>query len=82
MYVSKLTIIGSDNGFLLDQHQASIWTSAEILLIGPLGTSFREILNRIQIFSFKIQENAFKYAVCEMASILSRLPCVKLTLQG
>ena len=34
--VSKLTIIGSDNGLAPGWHQAIIWTSAGILLIGPM----------------------------------------------
>ena len=37
IYVSKLTIIGSDNGLLPGQRQAIIWTNDRILLIGPLG---------------------------------------------
>ena len=41
--VSKLTIIGSDNGLLTERHQAIIWTNAGILLIGNLGTNFSEI---------------------------------------
>ena len=41
--VSKQTIIGSDNGLSPDRRQAIIWTSAGILLIGPLGTNFGEI---------------------------------------
>ena len=32
---------------------AIIWTNAGILLIGPLGTNFSEILNEIDTFSFK-----------------------------
>ena len=51
--VGKLTIIGSDNGLSSDRRQAIIWTSAGILLIGPLGTNFSDILIEIQIFSFK-----------------------------
>ena len=51
--VSKLTAIGSDNGLLRDWHQAIIWISAEILLIGPLGTTFSEILIEILKFSLK-----------------------------
>ena len=51
--VSKLTIIGSDNGLSPDRHQAIIWTNAGILLIGPLGTNFSEILIEILTFSFK-----------------------------
>ena len=35
------------------QPQAIIWTNAGILLIGPLGTHFCEILIKIHTFSFK-----------------------------
>ena len=51
--ISKLTIIDSDNGLLPGRHQAIIWTNAGILLIGPLGTNFNEILIAIYIFSFE-----------------------------
>ena len=51
--VGKLTIIGSDNGLSPQWRQAIIWTNAGILLIGPLGTNFSEILIEIQTFSFK-----------------------------
>ena len=51
--VSKLTIIGSDDGLSPYRHQAIILTNAEILLIGPLGTNFSEILIEIHAFSFK-----------------------------
>ena len=46
-------IIGSDNGLSPVLGQAIIWTIAGILLIGPLGTNFSEILIGIQTFSFK-----------------------------
>ena len=51
--VNKPTIIGSDNGLSPGWCQAIIWTNAGILLIGPLGTNFSEILIEIQTFSFK-----------------------------
>ena len=51
--VYKLTIIGSDNGLSPGRRQAIIWTIVGILLIGPLGTNFSEILVEIYIFSFK-----------------------------
>ena len=51
--ISKLTIIGSDNGLSPGRRQAIIWTNAEILLIGPLGTNFNETSIEIHIFSFK-----------------------------
>ena len=51
--VSNLTIIGSDNGLSPGRRPAIIWTNAGILLIGPLGTKFSEILIGIQPFLFK-----------------------------
>ena len=51
--VSKLTIIGSDNGLSPGRRQAIIWNNAGILLIEPLGTNFSEILIKIQTFSLK-----------------------------
>ena len=51
--VSKLTIIGSDNGLLPGRRQAIIRTNAGILFIEPLGTNFSEILIEIRTFSFK-----------------------------
>ena len=71
--VSKLTVIGSDNGMSPDRRQAIIWTNAEILLIGPFGTKFNRNSN---IF---VQENAFESVVCEMAAISSRPQCVKIS---
>ena len=73
--VCNLTTIGSDNGLSPDRRQANIYTNAEILLIGPLGTNFSEIFNRnSNIF---IEENEFQNIVCEMLSISSRPQCVK-----
>ena len=51
--VSKLTIIGSDNGLSPGRCQAIIWTNAGILLIWTLGTNFNEILSEIHAFLFK-----------------------------
>ena len=51
--VVKQTIIGSDNGLSPERRKAIIWTNAGILLIGPLGINFSEILIGIQTFSFK-----------------------------
>ena len=50
--VGKLTTIGSDNGLSLGRRQAIIWTNAGILLIGPIGTNFNEMLIEIHAFSF------------------------------
>ena len=51
--VDNLTIIGSDNGLSPGRRQAIIWTNVGILLIGPLGTNFGEILFEIHTFEFK-----------------------------
>ena len=51
--VSDLTIIGSDNGLSPSRRQAIFWTNAGILLIGPLGTNFSEILIEIHTLSSK-----------------------------
>ena len=51
--ISKLNIIGSDNGLSPRRRQAIIWANAGILLIGPLGTNFSEIFIEIYTFSFK-----------------------------
>ena len=54
MYSSVIyTTTGSYNDLSPDRRQAIIWTNAGILLSGPLGTNFSDILIRIQTFSFK-----------------------------
>ena len=50
--VSKLPIIGSDNGLSPDRRKAIIGANAGILLIGPSGTKFGEILIEIYTFLF------------------------------
>ena len=65
IWVSKLTIIGSDEGLSPGRHQAIIWTNAGILLIGTLGTNISEILGKIHSFSFK----KMYLKICERASI-------------
>ena len=45
--------MGSDNVLSPGRHQAIVWTNAGILLIGPLGTKFTEILIEILTFSVK-----------------------------
>ena len=51
--ISKLTIIGSDNGLSPSRRQTIIWTKAGILLIRTFATNFSEILSEINTFSFK-----------------------------
>ena len=53
IWFGKLTIVGSDNGLSPVRRQAIICTNAGILFIGPLRTSFSEILSEIHSFSFK-----------------------------
>ena len=50
--VSKLNIIGPDNGLAPIRRLAIIWTNAGILLIGPLGINFSKILIEVHTFSF------------------------------
>ena len=49
--VSKITIIGSDNGLSPDRRQAIIYTNAGLLSIGPSRAYFSENLIKIQQFS-------------------------------
>ena len=72
--VSKLTIIGPDNGLSPGRCQAIIWTNTGILIIGPLGTNFSENLSGIQTFSFK--KMPLKMSSGKLAAILSRPQCV------
>ena len=51
--VSNLSIIGSENGLSPGRRQVIIWSNAGILLIGPFGTNFSQILIEIQTFPFK-----------------------------
>ena len=51
--VSEPTSIGSDNGLSPGRRQAIIWTNAGILLTGPLGINFSEIVIEIQTFSLR-----------------------------
>ena len=51
--VNTQTIVGPDNGLSPGRHQAIIWTSAGILLVGPLGANFNEIAIEIDPFIFK-----------------------------
>ena len=61
IYVSKIITVGPDNGLA-----PTIWTDAEILLIGHMEINFSEI--SIVIKTFSLNENT----VCKMESISSR----------
>ena len=73
--VSKLTIIGSDNGLspgrLPSHYLNQCWDIVHWTLRNKLKWNFN---GHSCIF---IQENALKNGVCEMASVLSRPQCVK-----
>ena len=47
-------IIGSENGLLLDRHQAIIWTNVGKLLIGLIWTNFSKII--IEIYKFLLNK--------------------------
>ena len=74
--VSKLTIIGSDNGLSPGRRQAIIWTNAGILLIWTFRNKLQWNFKRYSdIF---VEENAFENVIWKMAAILSRPQCVNL----
>ena len=73
--VGKLTIIGSDNGLLPGRRQTIIWINPAILLIGPFGTNFSDILIEIQTFSFK--KIHLKMSFAKWRPFLSRPQWVK-----
>ena len=52
MKLQVVSYYGSDNGLWPGQRQTIIWTNYGILLIGPLGTNFSEILIGNHTFSF------------------------------
>ena len=66
--ISKLTIIGSDNGLPPGQRQAIVRTNAGILLIGHLGTNFN------QHWYIFIQENVLENKIWKMVAILFWAP--------
>ena len=71
IFVSKIIIIGSDDGLAPDRRQAIIWNNAGKLLVGPVETNFSEILIEIHISSFnKMQLN--------LSSAKYRLFCLSL----
>ena len=61
IWVSKLTIIGSDNGLVPIERQAIIWTNAPILSIQTWRTNINEIL--IIIDAFHSRKSIWKYCL-------------------
>ena len=68
--IGKLTIIGSDKGLWPGRRQAIIWTNAGIMLIGPLGAIFSEILIGIQTFSLKKMHLKISEKICLGLNVL------------
>ena len=71
IYISKLTIIGTDNGLSPAWLLAIIWTKAGILLIQNIGKIVSEILSEIHTFSFKKMH-------LKMSSVKWRQFCISL----
>ena len=75
--VGKLIILAPDNGLSPGRRQSIIWTNAGILVIGPLGTNFSEILIAIQTFSIKkmhLKMSSAKWRLfCLGLNVLSRV---------
>ena len=72
----KLIIIASDNGLSPGRRQAIIWASAGILLIGPSGTNFSEILMEIITLSFKkmrLKVSSVKWRPCCLPQCVNTL---------
>ena len=81
--VSRLTIIGSDNGLSPGRRQAIIWTNAGILFIGPKGTHFSEVLIGIQTCSFmKMRLNVSSAKWRPFCLGLNELKCGVYVIQG
>ena len=62
--ISKITIIGSDNGLSTGWRQAIICTNAGILLIRTLSTKFSEIMHAIHTFSLKKMHFSMSFGKC------------------
>ena len=75
MCVSKLIIIGSDNGLSPGRHQAIIWTNAGIVLIGPYDTNFSEILNEIKKMHLNVSSEKL-WPFCLSLNVLEHHQCV------
>ena len=78
IYISKLTDIGSNNGFLPYLRPTIIWTNVGMLLIQRLDNKLRRNMNlNSHIF---IQGNLSENVICKMLTIWSQLKCSKVGL--
>ena len=73
--ICKLTITGSDNGFVVWTAPSHYLNQCWNIVNWTLENKFQWNLNHNS--NLFIQENAFENIVCEIASILSRPQCVK-----
>ena len=71
--LSKLTVIGSDNGLSPGRCQTIIWTNTAVLLIRTLGTDFIEILYDNRACSFKRMH--LKISSAKWRNFVSALMC-------
>ena len=71
IYVSKLSIISSDNGLSPGRRQAIIWTDTGILTLGN-----KRQWNHNRNLYIIIQENAFENVVREIGDHLSQPRCL------
>ena len=78
--VSKLTIICSDDGLSPDRHWAIILTNDGILLIGPVGANFREIIIKIHTFSFKTKH--LKMTSVKWRPFFFRRQCIEVNISS
>ena len=74
--VSKLPIIGSDNGLSPGRRQAIIWINTGLLLIGPLRRILSDIFIKILTFSFK--KMGFKVSSAKLRPFCLGLNVLKL----
>ena len=74
-----LWLMGCSSYVSTDSCQAIIWTSAGTLFIGPLGTDFNELLNKIQWFSVKKMNLKMLFAkfwpFCLCLTVLNNCHC-------
>ena len=67
VYVSSLTLFGSDNALSSGRRQAIIWTNAGVLLIGPLGFGLNMLTdchNHTDVNSIAPNEHFVNLPVC------------------
>ena len=78
--ISKLTIIGSDNGFIAWRAPSHYMNQCWNIVNWTIRNKFQWNFN--QYYNLFIQENACESVCCEMVAILSQPQCVKCDPQG